>query len=103
MYSTVQTAERPISVYQTHDERDAIRLPTGVVDERCEYKFRMLMRRCRCRHRDENDEKRNEGDIESSGGYDGDAAAIAVEQETERVHHLVGDKGVPGFHNEICV
>jgi hypothetical protein len=81
----IQAGEGPVAVDQADDEGDAILRPAGGVDESCEDKFGGFVGGSFGGDGDEDDGEGDEGDVEGTGGEGGKDAAVAIEEEGEKV------------------
>lgn len=58
----------------------------------------MLMGRCHCRYRDENDQEGQQGEVKGKACDPGQRFTIAVEKKANCVDDLVGNEHVPGLY-----
>lgn len=78
MGGAVQTGKAPVCVHEADDEGDSALLPTSVVNEGCEDKFGMLVRRGNCWYCDEDDDEGDQRCPKREFGNRGQRFAVAV-------------------------
>lgn len=103
MGSTVKTGKAPICVHKADYEGNTALFPTGIVDEGSKNEFSMLVGWGGCGDCYHCHEPGYEGCPESQHGNSGKGLSIAVEEETNNVDKLVGDKDHPPFYDTIVV
>lgn len=97
----VEAGKDPVSVDETDDVRNPVRLPAGRVDERREDELGVRVGWGSGRHCDQDHDERDQRGVQGRRRDLGQHFAHAVEEECERVDHLVRNHGVPGLGDAI--